>query len=112
MCSNAAISRSILPKDYYRGLLGTGKTPLGNELQSQAERSQVLQQGTHQVHDEVQLNGEIHYEEDTGPGVPGVRWHHHIRETAPEKDTSLSTKQLMLQFPLQRQEHRTPGRGV
>ena len=69
-----------------------GKTLLGNELQSQAERSQALQQETHQVHDEVQLNGEIHYEEDTGPGVPGIRWHHHIRETASEKDTSLSTK--------------------
>lgn len=64
----------------------------------------MLQQETHQVHDEVQLNGEIHYEEDTGPGVPGIRWHHHVRETASEKDTSLGTKYLTLHFPLQRQE--------
>lgn len=69
-----------------------GKPLLGNELWSQAERIQVLHHGTHQVHDEVELNGEIHYEEDTGPGVPGVRWHHHIRETAFKKDTDLSTK--------------------
>lgn len=37
---------------------------------------------THQVHDEVQLDGEVHDEEDAGPGVPGVRRHHHIWETA------------------------------
>lgn len=37
---------------------------------------------THQVHDEVQLDGEVHDEEDAGPGVPGVRGHHHIWETA------------------------------
>lgn len=76
-----------------------GKVLLGNELQSQAGRSQALPQRTHQVHDEVQLDGEIHYEEDTGPGVPGIRWHHHIGKTASEKDTSLSTS-------LERQEHR------
>lgn len=36
---------------------------------------------THQVHDEVQLDGEVDDEEDTGPGVPGVGGHHHIWET-------------------------------
>lgn len=37
---------------------------------------------THQVHDEVQLDGEVHDKEDTGPGVPGVGRHHHVWETA------------------------------
>lgn len=36
---------------------------------------------THQVHDEVQLDGEVDDEEDTGPGVPGVGGHHHVWET-------------------------------
>lgn len=36
---------------------------------------------THQVHDEVQLDGEVHDEEDAGPGVPGVGGHHHIWKT-------------------------------
>ena len=35
---------------------------------------------THQVHDKIQLNGEVHDEDDTGPGVPGVGGHHHIWE--------------------------------
>lgn len=43
-----------------------------------AETRQV----THQVHDEVQLDGEVHDEEDAGPGVPGVGRHHHVWETA------------------------------
>lgn len=41
---------------------------------------------THQVHDEVQLDGEVHDEEDTGPGVPGVGGHHHVWETALAED--------------------------
>lgn len=36
---------------------------------------------THQVHDEVQLDGEVHDEEDAGPGVAGVGGHHDIWET-------------------------------
>lgn len=37
---------------------------------------------THQVHDEVQLNGEVHDEEDAGPGVPGVGGHHDVWKAA------------------------------
>lgn len=33
---------------------------------------------THQVHDEIQLDGEVYNEEDTGPGVPGVGGHHDV----------------------------------
>lgn len=41
---------------------------------------QTQAKATHQVHDEVQLDGEVHDEEDAGPGVPGVGGHHHIWE--------------------------------
>lgn len=48
--------------------------PLLNVIESVKHNSQK------QVHDEVELNGEIHNEEDTGPGIPGIGRHHHIRE--------------------------------
>lgn len=35
----------------------------------------------YQVHDEVELYGEVNNEENTGPTVLGVCWHHHIRKT-------------------------------
>lgn len=42
----------------------------------------------YQVHDEVELYGEVNNEENTGPAVLGVRWHHHIRETKRKREAS------------------------
>lgn len=36
----------------------------------------------YQVHDEIQLYGEVNDKENTRPAVLGVCWHHHIREAA------------------------------
>lgn len=40
----------------------------------------------YQVHDEVELYGEVNNEENTGPAVLGIRRHHHIRETKKKKE--------------------------
>lgn len=45
---------------------------------------------THQVHDEVQLDGEVHNEEDAGPWAPGVGRHHHVWKAALQRLTSTS----------------------
>lgn len=42
---------------------------------------------THQVHDEVQLDGEVHDEEDAGPWAPGVGRHHHVWKAALQRLT-------------------------
>lgn len=51
---------------------------------------------THQVHDEVQLDGEVHDEEDTGPGVPGVGGHHDVREAVCAAEGHLSLAHLRM----------------
>lgn len=40
----------------------------------------------YQVHDKVELDREVYNEENTGPAVLGVCWHHHIRETTKVKE--------------------------
>lgn len=42
---------------------------------------EVVKANLYQVHDEIELYGEVNNEENTGPAVLGVCWHHHIRET-------------------------------
>lgn len=42
---------------------------------------QFVKVSLYQIHDEVELYGEVNNEEHTGPAVLGVCWHHHIRET-------------------------------
>lgn len=41
----------------------------------------------YQVHDEVELYGEVDNEEHTRPAVLGVGRHHHIRETTRKRET-------------------------
>lgn len=54
-----------------------------------AERitGQFLKAFQYQIHDEIELYGEVNNEEHTGPAVLGVCWHHHIRETTKKELT-------------------------
>lgn len=40
---------------------------------------------TDQIHDEVELDGQIHNEENAWPTILGICWHHHIWKTREEK---------------------------
>ena len=52
----------------------------------------------HQVHDEVELYGEVNDEEDTAPAVPGVGRHHHVRKAAGKQRLSPYLKYLNREF--------------
>lgn len=54
-----------------------------------AERmtGRFLKASQYQIHDEIELYGEVNDEEHTGPAVLGVCWHHHIRETTKKELT-------------------------
>lgn len=44
----------------------------------------------YQVHDEIEFNGKVDDEEDTGPTVPRVCWHHHVWEARGNRTPAIS----------------------
>lgn len=50
----------------------------------------------YQVHDEVELYGEVNNKEDTGPAILGVCGHHHIRKTTRKRNQEIQHKTVKL----------------
>lgn len=75
-------------KSYKKGDRNDNETSLQSD-QVHAERmtGRFLKASQYQIHDEIELYGEVNDEEHTGPAVLGVCWHHHIRETTKKELT-------------------------